>query len=161
DAMDGLELCNRVMSPDGRAALEQKLADERRKLADKEPGQAAEGPSEAAAAPRAALLEHIPAAPDHDRHVMQQLPLDEAWSYITPKMLYGKHLGLKGNPVELLAQGDPRAKELQALIEGLEASSRPGGASPMAVRAVWQFFPASSAGDTLRLHAPRDFDRIL
>jgi 5-methyltetrahydrofolate--homocysteine methyltransferase len=31
----------------------------------------------------------------------------------------------------------------------------------MAVRAVWQFFPASSAGETLRLHAPRDPEKVL
>ena len=37
---------------------------------------------------------------------MKVLPLDEVWTYINPKMLYGKHLGLKGNPTELLAQGD-------------------------------------------------------
>jgi 5-methyltetrahydrofolate--homocysteine methyltransferase len=31
----------------------------------------------------------------------------------------------------------------------------------MAARAVWQFFPASRQGDTLRLHAPSDHERIV
>jgi 5-methyltetrahydrofolate--homocysteine methyltransferase len=43
----------------------------------------------------------------------------------------------------------------------VKASCRPGKPGAMAVRAVWQFFPASSAGDTLRLHAPRDPERVV
>jgi 5-methyltetrahydrofolate--homocysteine methyltransferase len=179
DAMDGLDLANRLMSREGRAELERALAEERQKLAEKEPKAARVEAGEAPQGPAVRVLEHIPAAPDHERHVMKTLPIDEVWSYVNPKMLYGKHLGLKGNPVDLLAQGDSRAVELKELIDRLKAESRAGGkapftmgpqaapnpappsSAPMAARAVWQFFPASSAGDVLRLHAPRDFDRIV
>ena len=83
------------------------------------------------------------------------------WSYINPKMLYGKHLGLRGNPFDLLAEGDPRALELKALVDDLKAESRPGAAAPMVARAVWQFFPASRVGETLRLHDPVGSERVL
>jgi 5-methyltetrahydrofolate--homocysteine methyltransferase len=159
DAMDGLDLANRIMSPDGRAALERTIAEERKKIAERAPREETPGAAGAPDARPARVLEHIPAAPDHDRHVMKQLPLDEVWGYVNPKMLYGKHLGLKGNPTELIAAGDPRALELEAMMNEVKASCRKPGA--MAVRAVWQFFPASSAGDTLRLHAPKAPDRIL
>jgi len=160
DAMNGLDLANQLMSADGRAALARSVAAERQKLAEAAPKAAAEGPAVTATGPAVRPLEHLPAAPDTERHVMKQLSVDEVWAYINPKMLYGKHLGLKGNPAELLEKGDARALELKALIDALKASSRPGGASPMAVRAVWRFFPASSAGDTLRLHDPRDPERV-
>jgi 5-methyltetrahydrofolate--homocysteine methyltransferase len=161
DAMDGLDLANRLMSPDARAALARSLVEERQRLAEQEPKAAAVERGEVPRGPAVRALDHIPAAPDHERHVMKQLPLDEVWSYVNPKMLYGKHLGLKGNIADLLAQGDARALELKALIDDLKAQSRAGGAAPMTARAVWQFFPASSAGDTLRLHAPHDPDRTV
>lgn len=163
DAMNGLDLVNQLMSPEARGALEKAVAEERRKLAEAAPKAAVAGPSVSGGAPplrTARALDHLPAAPDTDRHVMRQLPLDEVWGYINPKMLYGKHLGLKGNPAELLDKGDPRALELRDLIDRIKASSRASGAYPMAARAVWRFFPASSAGDTLRLHDPRDPDRL-
>jgi 5-methyltetrahydrofolate--homocysteine methyltransferase len=160
DAMNGLDLANQLMNPDSRAALGRAQLEERAKLAAAAPPVAVEGPAVSGGGPTVRALEHLPAAPDLVRHVMKQLPLDEVWSYINPKMLHGKHLGLKGNPTELWAKGDARALELRDLIDRIKATARPGGESPMAVRAVWQFFPASSVGDTLRLHDPKDPERI-
>ena len=39
----------------------------------------------------------IPAAPYLDRRVRDVPHLAEIWSYINPYMLYGRHLGYKGN----------------------------------------------------------------
>ena len=47
DHGDGLDLANRIMSPDGRAALERSVAEDRKKLADKAPKEEAAGPVEA------------------------------------------------------------------------------------------------------------------
>ncbi|MFT3774619.1 MAG: methionine synthase [Minicystis sp.] len=160
DAMNGLDLANQLMSPEAREALARAVAEERKRLAEMVPKAAAEGPVVTASGPSVRALDHLPAAPDLDRHVMKTLPIDEVWAYINPKMLYGKHLGLKANPTELFEKGDARALELKALIDQLKASSRPGSASPMLARAVWRFFPASSVGDTLRLHDPRDPERV-
>ena len=38
--------------------------------------------------------------------------LAELWSYMNPYMLYGRHLGFKGNFEKLLADRDPKALEL-------------------------------------------------
>jgi 5-methyltetrahydrofolate--homocysteine methyltransferase len=159
DAMEGLELTHKLRNPDAADEIEQRIAAEIRALAQsgtaEQDGPVAQRTERSASVP---VLEHVPDAPDFDRHVMKQLPIDEVWSYINPKMLYGKHLGLKGNAVELLAQRDPKAMALHALIQELQAESRPQGkhASPhMVVRAVWQYMPVSSEGNTLRLHDPR------
>ena len=50
----------------------------------------------------------IPAAPYLDRRVRDVPNLAEVWSYINPYMLYGRHLGFKGNFEKLLAERDPR-----------------------------------------------------
>jgi 5-methyltetrahydrofolate--homocysteine methyltransferase len=106
-------------------------------------------------------VDPLPVPPDFERHVMKQLVLDDVWTYVNPKMLYGKHLGLKGDIGELLARGDSRARELKVHVDELKAKARPGGAMPIAARAVWQFFPASSDGNTLRLYTPQDPERPL
>ena len=54
----------------------------------------------------------IPAAPYLDRRVRDVPNLAEVWSYINPFMLYGRHLGFKGNFEKLLAERDPKALEL-------------------------------------------------
>ena len=54
----------------------------------------------------------IPAAPYLDRRVRDVPNLQEVWSYINPFMLYGRHLGFKGNFEKLLAERDPKALEL-------------------------------------------------
>ena len=46
----------------------------------------------------------IPAAPYLDRKVRDVPHLAEVWSYINPFMLYGRHLGYKGNFEKDLAE---------------------------------------------------------
>ena len=49
--------------------------------------------------------------------------LAEVWSYINPFMLYGRHLGFKGNFEKLLAERDPKALELFHSIEEVKQRS--------------------------------------
>ena len=88
-------------------------------------------------------------APDRQRHVLPELNLDEVWAFINPQMLYGKHLGLRGNARALLEQGDPKAMEFREVVEAVQAECRAGA---MKARAVWQFFPAESEGNRLTVY---------
>ena len=82
---------------------------------------------------------------------MRDVPqLAEVWSYINPFMLYGKHLGFKGNFEKALADRDPKALELLHNLERVKQ----GAATWMRVRAVWQFFEAERDGNALHLFAP-------
>jgi 5-methyltetrahydrofolate--homocysteine methyltransferase len=65
-------------------------------------------------------------------------------------MLYGRHLGFRGDFEKHLADRDPKAIEL---FEGME-EVRKEAASFMKIRAVWQFFEAESEGELLHLFAP-------
>ncbi len=89
--------------------------------------------------------------PRPDRMVRPQVgALDEIWSYINPQMLYGKHLGLRGNFARLLEEGDVKAEKLNAVVEGLKTDVR----SWMRVGAVWRFYEAESDGDRIALFEP-------
>jgi 5-methyltetrahydrofolate--homocysteine methyltransferase len=92
----------------------------------------------------------IPTAPYLDRKVRDVPNLSEVWSYINPYMLFGKHLGFKGNFEKALAERDPKALEL---FHGMERVKQ-DAARWMRVRAVWQFFEAEREGNALHLFAP-------
>jgi 5-methyltetrahydrofolate--homocysteine methyltransferase len=92
----------------------------------------------------------IPPAPYEDRRVRLVPNLAEVWSYINPFMLYGRHLGFKGNFEKLLIQRDSKALELFHQVEDVKAEA----AKFMKVRAVWQFFEAERAGNNLQLFTP-------
>jgi len=74
--------------------------------------------------------------------------LDEIWSYINPQMLFVRHMGFKGNFDKALAQRDPKALELQTLIDGVKEECRAG---LMKVRTVWQFLEAEPEGNKIHL----------
>ncbi len=92
----------------------------------------------------------IPPAPYLDRKVRSMPHLTEIWSYINPFMLYGRHLGFRGNFEKMLAQRDPKALELFHKVEEVKRYAE----TFMKPRAVWQFFEAEREGNTIHLFAP-------
>ncbi|MHC4224355.1 MAG: methionine synthase, partial [Planctomycetota bacterium] len=141
DAMDGLDLANRILDAGARATLESEVAAEAEEFKAKEQRERSVPPAGRKVPQR--QLEELPAPPDLDRHVMKALPMGEVWRYLNPRMLYGKHLGLKGDFEELLSAGDTRARKLRDLIAEIQAEAPPTGS------AVWQFLPAHSEGETI------------
>src|SRR5581483_1725813 len=92
----------------------------------------------------------IPPAPYLDRKVRSVPQLTEVWSYINPYMLFGRHLGYKGNFEKNLAEGEPKALELNDMVSSLKAEA----AKFMKVKAVWQFFEAERDGNSIHLFEP-------
>ena len=92
----------------------------------------------------------IPLVPYLDRRARDVPNLSEVWSYINPYMLYGKHLGFKGNFEKALAGRDPKALELFHNVERVKEDA----ARWMRVRAVWRFFEAERDGNSIHLFAP-------
>jgi len=142
DAMTGLALMNRLMNPAERAAVlrehtgTETLAPPR--ADETAPARATDARSRKV---RAALP--IPAAPYLDRKLRAVPHLAEVWSYINPAMLYGRHLGYKGNFEKALAEHEPKAIELFHNMEELKQEA----ARFMQVKAVWQFFEAERDGN--------------
>jgi len=71
-------------------------------------------------------------------------------------MLFGRHLGYKGNFAKDLAAYQPKALELFHRVEEVKEEA----ARLMKVRAVWQFFPSERQGNTIHLFAVRRGDAI-
>ena len=85
-----------------------------------------------------------------DRKVRLVPDLREIWSYINPYMLYGRHLGFRGDFVKRFAEREAKAVELYESMEEVKAEA----AQFMKVRAVWQFFEAEAQGNSVQLFAP-------
>jgi 5-methyltetrahydrofolate--homocysteine methyltransferase len=92
----------------------------------------------------------IPPAPYLDRRVRTVPQLTEVWSYINPFMLYGRHLGYKGNFEKDLLQRDQKALELFHQMEEVKKAA----SEFMKIRAVWQFFEAERDGNAINLFTP-------
>jgi 5-methyltetrahydrofolate--homocysteine methyltransferase len=156
DAMNGLDLLNRLMDADSRARLEAELLERDLGIAPPAP-QALFDETEQRSS-KISLDVPIPAVPDLVRHIeeigtansnYQEInDLDGVWSYINPQMLYGKHLGFRGRFVDALAAGDVKARELEAHIERVKEECRAGA---MRVKVVWQFFGAEPDGNSIKL----------
>ncbi|MFH1619504.1 MAG: vitamin B12 dependent-methionine synthase activation domain-containing protein [bacterium] len=94
----------------------------------------------------------IPHPPDLDRHVLRKYPLERVFTFINEKMLYCRHLGLRGEPKRLFSAGDAKALELKKLVEEMkdEAAAR----KLIESSAVFSFFGANSEGDSIKVFAP-------
>jgi 5-methyltetrahydrofolate--homocysteine methyltransferase len=144
DAMTGLSLMNRILDPASRGAVLEEHTHR-------------DAPVESAVSPPAAPTERrssrirtdipVPAMPYPERKVRDVPHLSEIWTYVNPQMLYGKHLGDRGNFEKRLAEHDEKALEL---FHNMEEVKR-WAAGFMKVRAVWQFFPAVREGNSIRL----------
>jgi len=149
DAMDGLDLANRLFSAVSRDALVERVRAEQAALAG---GAALDAPRPAAPPVRArADVPRVepPAPPDLESHVLRQVPLGQIYPYVNLQMLYGKHLGLRGLVSRLLEEGDPKARELHEVIEALKAEAVRDGL--LRADGVYRWFRARAEGETIRL----------
>jgi len=149
DAMTGLRTMNELMDPAVRDSV---IAAHRYEESAAAPA-AAEAPVLAPGQERSTKVRTdipVPPAPYLDRRVRAVPNLAEVWSYINPYMLFGKHLGFRGNFEKALSERDPKALELFHNMERVkqDASRR------MRVRAAWQFFEAERDGNAINLFAP-------
>src|SRR5579859_7976374 len=92
----------------------------------------------------------IPAVTHLERKVRVVPDLREIWSYINPFMLYGRHLGFRGDFKKRLADREAKAVELFESMEEVKNEA----AEFMKIRAVWQFFEAEPDGNALHLFSP-------
>jgi 5-methyltetrahydrofolate--homocysteine methyltransferase len=148
DAMTGLNLMNRIMNPEEREGVLSAHT-----FAETAPVAASTETAAPVGTARSAKVRTdlpIPAAPYLDRKVRSAPHLAEVWSYINPFMLYGRHLGYKGNFEKALAEREDKALELFHKVEEVKQDA----SQWMKVRAVWRFFEAERAGNAIRLFTP-------
>jgi 5-methyltetrahydrofolate--homocysteine methyltransferase len=152
DAMEGLDLANRLFSATTHDALVERLRAEQEALrAGGDRGDAPVAPTSVAAPSRSAVSQTVPvpAPPDLELHVLRDVPLTHVFPYLNLQMLLGKHLGVKGSVSRLLEQRDAKVLEINETVEQLErlaVEQRILHAS-----GLYRFYEACSAGDDLLL----------
>lgn len=157
DAMDGLDLANKLMNPDTRRLMVEEAENE------KETETAAEPKSlpQLSRVERSNISTDVPVyiPPDLERHVLRNYPIGHILPYVNMQMLLGHHLGLKGNVEQLLAAGDPKAVSLKETVDGILKSAVQD--SIMQAHAMYRFFPAQSEGNDILIYDPADVGKVL
>jgi 5-methyltetrahydrofolate--homocysteine methyltransferase len=150
DAMSGLQLMNRLSDKTGRDAVlrEYRYAETAAAEVSGAPHPAASPGAERSPSVRVDLL--IPEVPYLDRKARSVPDLKEMWSYVNPYMVFGRHLGFRGNFEKALAERDPRALELSNNMEEVKREA----AEFMKVSAVWQYFEAERQGNSIAVFSP-------
>jgi len=149
DAMTGLRLMNQLMDPTTRETLVREHTSSGDGFDVTTTVKVAEIPR-VARSPRVRTDLPIPSVKYLDRKVRLVPDLPDLWSYINPFMLYGRHMGFRGDFEKRFADRDPQAVELFEKMEEVKTEA----AGFMKARAVWQFFEAESDGDSLHLFSP-------
>ena len=162
DAMNGLDLAKQLSQSHPREQLITRIRSEQHVLR-----RSAEAAVEPAVRTPGVVEQHsalrrdvpLPTVPDWERHIFRNLSLEYLWPYLNSQMLYGKHMGLRGNVQKLFEQGDPKAIEIKERVDTLfhEVVER------QLVRAhgVYRYFPAQADGNTIVIYDPHDVSRVL
>ena len=148
DAMSGLALLNQIMDPALReSVLAQNMA------MPEDPTVIAQPHAFPASTDRCSRIEvhlPIPKAPYLERKKRTVENIADVWSYINPFMLYGRHMGYKGNFEKDVRERAPKALALLDRMEDLKREA----AAFLKIRAVWQFFEAERHGNSVQLFEP-------
>jgi len=146
DAMTGLRLMNELMNPTTRENVVRAHTASANGYAVSTTISAAEIPK-VTRSPRVRTDLPIPRVATVERKVRLVPDLRDIWSYINPFMLYGRHMGFRGDFEKRLAERDSKAVELFENMEEVKKEA----AEFMKIRAVWQFFETEAEGELLHL----------
>ncbi|SFJ58189.1 methionine synthase [Thermoflavimicrobium dichotomicum] len=160
DAMNGLELANRLVNPADRERLEEAHQEKLAKNKESAP-QESTGQTTTSTITRSPIDQSAPVfvPPDLKRHIFRDVPLGHLRPYLNEQMLLGKHLGIRGKVEELIQAGDEKTVELKNRVDELLAYLerdqvlRPQG--------MYQFFPAQADGNDILIYDPEDQSRVI
>ncbi|MFB9330450.1 methionine synthase [Paenibacillus aurantiacus] len=154
DAMDGLDIANKLVDPEHRKVYEIELAEL------KASGHAFEEERkplpELSRAVRSNISQDAPVyiPPDLNRHVLRNVPLTRIVPYVNMQMLLGHHLGLKGNVDQLLKEGNEKAVNLKETVDGILQEGVATGI--IQAHGMYRFFPAQSSGNDIIIYDPEN-----
>lgn len=160
DAMDGLDIANKLSDP----AQRQRLIDELRERMESnvmESGKKADELPAPTRARQSAISRETPifVPPDTERHVLRDYPIGHLVPYVNLEMLLGKHLGLRGSVEKQLQEKDAKATELKAVVDGIYREAQTNGI--IKANGMYRFFPAQADGNDILVYDPNDTSRVL
>ncbi|WDT73854.1 MAG: methionine synthase [Candidatus Manganitrophus sp.] len=161
DAMNGLDLANQWIDETQRPGLLKKTETERSAMVKIAEGMEKKPQPAAQVRARSNVRRDVPLtkAPNFDFHTIEAGPLREIFAYINPSMLYGKHLGLKGNLERLLADRDERAEKLHASVMAMQEEIL--AKRTLTAQGVYRYLPCQARGEDLLIYDPADPARLL
>ncbi|MDU5140705.1 MAG: methionine synthase [Paenibacillus dendritiformis] len=158
DAMEGLDLANKLMNAEERQLLVDELRAHKERLAKEE--EAEQKLPKLTRAVRSAIKEapvHLP--PDLERHVLRNIPVPQVIPYVNMQMLLGHHLGMRGSVEQRLKERDPKTVELKETVDRILHEEAESGV--LQANAMYRFFPAQSEGDSIHIYNPERQDEVL
>jgi 5-methyltetrahydrofolate--homocysteine methyltransferase len=152
DAMEGLDLANRLFGATTRDELLERIRREQHAL--RAGGSAEEGAAAVASLParaRSAVSKTVPVPepPDLELHVLRNVALGRIYPYLNLQMLLGKHLGVKGSIQRLLASADPKVLEVNEALQQLKRDAVDQGL--FRADGLYRFYRAAASGNDLVL----------
>jgi 5-methyltetrahydrofolate--homocysteine methyltransferase len=152
DAMDGLDIANKLSNPEQRQKLIQELRDSMESVV-MESGNAVANVKLTRAA-KSSVKQDTPVyiPPDLERHVLKDYPIDHIYPYVNMQTLLGHHLGLRGKVEKLLEEHNPKAMQLKDTIDTLFAEARLEGT--IKTHGMYRFFPAQSEDNDIIIYNP-------
>ncbi|GKV66367.1 MULTISPECIES: methionine synthase [unclassified Sporosarcina] len=154
DAMQGLDLANRLQS-DGKDALLDELQEslEKREINDaKKASRTADAAVAVAVRPVKTVRTDAPVFVPTDlrRRVVKDYSVAHLHPYVNMRTLIGHHLGLRGNVDKMLENKEERAVQLHEMVTDFLKSDK------MRASGIYQFFPAQADGDDVIIYDPED-----
>ena len=154
DAMETLNLVNRLMNPDTRDAMLAEYEEMRNALGEEETTPKVQPTLTRAVRSNIAQDAPIFKPADLERHVIRQIPIAQIQPYINMQMLLGHHLGVKGKVQQLLEAGDEKVTKLKQLVDELIVDGQQKGY--LEVNAMYRFYPAQGDGNDVVIYDPND-----
>lgn len=151
NVMDGLELANSVVDQKKFHQLRLKLADERNLLLQSQNEVNKIKIERTERSHEISIIQRPPVPMDFSRHVVKNTPIEVLWNYMNPLMLYGRHLGIKGNLVRLLMNQEfaelkrmPGGEKALGLYEEVEKVKEKYKKTHLQAKGIFQFFPVAA-----------------
>ncbi len=160
DAMDGLDIANKLSDPEQHKRLIQELR-ESKESDVMESGRKEEQLPKLTRVKSSAVSRDVPVhvPPDLDRHILRDYPLSHIMPYINMQMLLGHHLGLKGKVEQLIADEDPKALQLKDTVDSIFRDAQKN--SLIQAHGMYRFFPAQSEGNDMLVYDPNVSAKVL
>lgn len=160
DAMDGLDIANKLSDPQQRQQLIRELR-ESKESDVKESGRKEDAMPTLTRVKTSNVDRTVPVQvpPDLERHVLRDFPISHLIPYVNMQMLLGHHLGLKGKVEQLLAEKDPKAVQLKETVDDILSEAQSQGI--IRAHGMYRFFPAQSSGNDVLVYDPEDPTKVL
>lgn len=161
DAMDGLDLANKLSNPTER----ERLIKELREAKESDVMEAGRKEKPAAGTddkPKVSKVDRtvpVQVPNDLERHVLRDYPISHLLPYVNMQMLLGHHLGLKGKVSQLLEEKNPKAMQLKEVVDELFDDAVKKGT--LRAQGMYRFFPAQSSGNDVIVYDPENPGKVL